>query len=302
MIDRPYFRIGEGQGVFTMNIEESAVREELQHQFTADPDGMIDLTRLWLAAGRPRSRSPLKWVTWQGLKPGVTALGGPDDEVWADQATARDYSHSLDPRIERGRITLSELRKRGWTDSLVERFLPECQATMTNPHYKTGPRIKLYVVARVQAIEASAAFQAAAERAKPRREASKRAAVTRKSRLTELIDRIAVAVPRFDWQTLIAKACKQYHVQATGPAPPTAREAEGRAVRLERLAVDYLRHVIMLNHRYVADRRGRLGVRLARTEFMRKVYDAIAETYPALKHECDRQRRDLDMRGQWDDR
>jgi hypothetical protein len=282
-----------------MNIEESAVREELQYQLAADPEGMIDLTRLWLAAGRPRSRSPLKWVTWQGLKPGATALGGPDDEVWADQATARDYAHSLDRRIERGRITLSELRKRGWTESLVEHFLPECQATMTNPHYKTGPRIKLYVMARVQAIEASAAFQAAAERAKPRREASRKAAVTRISRLTDMIERIAIAVPRFEWQTLIDKARKQYHVQATRPAPPAAPEAEGRP---ERLAVNYLCHVIMLNHRYVADRRGRIGVRLARTEFRRKVLDAIAATYPALKSECDRQRRELDMRTQWDDR
>jgi hypothetical protein len=285
-----------------MNIEESAVREELQHQLAADPDGMIDLTRLWLAAGRPRSRSPLKWVTWQGLKPGVTALAGPDDEVWADQGTARDYAHSLDPRVERGRITLAQLRKRGWTESLVERFLPECQATMSNPHYKTGPRIKLYAVTRVEAIEARVEFQAVAERAKPRREASKRAAVTRKSRLTELIERIAIAVPRFEWQTLIDKARKQYHVHATRPASLAAPEAERRPERLERLAVDYLRHVIMLNHKYVADRRGRLGVRLARTEFMRKVYDAIAEAYPTLKHECDRQRRELDMRAQWDDR
>jgi hypothetical protein len=283
-----------------MDIEESAVREELQDQLAADPEGMIDLTRLWLAAGRPRSRSPLKWVTWQGLTPGVTALGGPDDEVWADQGTARDYAHSLDPRIERGRITLSQLRKRGWTESLVTRFLPECQATMTNPHYKTGPRIKLYAVTRVEAIEACEEFQTAAERSKPRREASTRAAVTRKTRLRELIERIAIAVPRFDWQTLIDKACKQYHVQAAGPAPLAAPEA--RSARLERIAVNYLRHVIMLNHRYVADRRGRIGVRLARTDFQRKVLDAIAETYPALKSECDRQRRELEMRAQWDDR
>src|SRR6516225_10037486 len=98
-----------------MNIEESAVREELQDQLAADPEGMIDLTKLWLAAGRPRGRSPLKWATW---------------------------------------LSLAQLRKRGWTEALVAQFLPDCQSTMTNPHYKTGPRIKLYPVARVAVIEA----------------------------------------------------------------------------------------------------------------------------------------------------
>jgi hypothetical protein len=103
-------------------------------------------------------------------------------------------------------------------------------------------------------------------------------------------------------QALIDKACKQYRVPATRPAPLAAPAPEARPERLERLAVNYLRHVIMLNHRYIADRRGRIGVRLARTEFRRKVLAAIAETYPALQTECDRQRRELDMRAQWDDR
>jgi hypothetical protein len=284
-----------------MNIEESAVREELQDQLAADPEGMIDLTKLWLAAGRPRGRSPLKWATWLGLAPGVTALGGSQDEVWAEQGTARDYAHWLDPRIERGRISLAQLRKRGWTEALVAQFLPDCQATMTNPHYKTGPRIKLYPVARVAVIEAGAEFQAATEgaTARPHREAkaSTRAANARRSRLTGLIERITIAVPRLDWQTLVEKACKQYRVRVR-PAAAGAPEPE----EIERIAVNYLRHVIMLNHRYVADRRSRLGVRLARAEFLRKVYGAIALAYPALEPECDRQQRELELKARWLDR
>jgi hypothetical protein len=182
----------------------------------------------------------------------------------------------------------------------VQKYLPECQATMTNPHYKTGPRIKLFPVARVEAIEASEEFQAASERPKPRREASTRAIVARKARMRERLERITIAVPRLDWQVLIEKACKQYQHHEAHPAMRAARET--RPELLDRMAVNYLRHGITLHHRYAADRRGRLGVRLARTDFLRMVLGAIAETYPALQRECDRQQRELEMRAEWNDR
>jgi hypothetical protein len=282
-----------------MNIDESAVREELEYQLAMDPEGMVDLTKLGQAAGRPRRRSPLKWVTWVGLNPGVTALGGSQDEVWADQATARDYAHSLDPRIERGRISLAQLRKRGWSRQLVQRLLPEWQATMTNPHYKTSPRIKLFSVARVEAIEATEEFQAAREDRKPRTEAVAQAIVARKVRIRKRLERITIAVPRLDWEALIEKASRQHQYQGARPAPPTD---DAPPERLDQTAVNYLRRVITLNHRYVADRQSRIGLRLARREFTTRVLVAIAETYPALQSECDRQRRALEMKAQWNDR
>jgi hypothetical protein len=171
---------------------------------------------------------------------------------------------------------------------------------MSNPHYKTGPRIKLYAVARVEAIEASEEFRSTGERPKPRREASARAIIARKARMRERLERITIAVPRLDWQALIDKACKQYQHQGAHAPSPAARET--RSELLDRMAVNYLRHVITLHHRYVADRRGRIGVRLARTDFMRMVLGAIGETYPALQRECDRQRRELEMRAEWNDR
>ena len=42
-------------------------------------------------------------------------------------------------------LTKSQLKDRGWTDSLIRKFLSEADKTRTNPHYRSGPPMRLYV-------------------------------------------------------------------------------------------------------------------------------------------------------------
>lgn len=49
----------------------------------------------------------------------------------------------------------SELRRRGWTDREIKTHLPEPDAIEPNPHHPNGSPMKLYAIARVEAIEQS---------------------------------------------------------------------------------------------------------------------------------------------------
>jgi hypothetical protein len=42
------------------------------------------------------------------------------------------------------------LKARGWTGTLIRRFLPTPDRTKVNPHYRSGPPMRLYDLARVE--------------------------------------------------------------------------------------------------------------------------------------------------------
>lgn len=78
------------------------------------------------------------------------------------------------------------LARAGWTKRAIERFLGEPDATAPNPHYRrAGAPMRLYALARVEAVEATPEWAAWVERSANRRLAAQRAAVTRETRDTE---------------------------------------------------------------------------------------------------------------------
>ncbi len=47
----------------------------------------------------------------------------------------------------------SELKRRGWTDSLIRKYLPEPDGIEANPHHPGGAPMRIYRIQRVEAIE-----------------------------------------------------------------------------------------------------------------------------------------------------
>jgi hypothetical protein len=78
-------------------------------------------------------------------------------------------------RLHRSFILVADLRERGWTDTLIQRFLPDPDETRTNPHYRSGPRMKLYALGRVLGIESSTEFVPSLGRVLARRDAKAKA-------------------------------------------------------------------------------------------------------------------------------
>ena len=66
-------------------------------------------------------------------------------------------------------VSLSTVKARGWSAGLIAKLLGNPDDFATNPHYRSGPMMRLYDLARVEAAEADPAFQAHLETRPARR-------------------------------------------------------------------------------------------------------------------------------------
>ena len=66
-------------------------------------------------------------------------------------------------------IKHSDLKRRGWTDAMVQQFLVEPDKLVPNPHYPKSAPMRLYAVARVEEAESTDEYREAREAADRRR-------------------------------------------------------------------------------------------------------------------------------------
>jgi hypothetical protein len=87
-----------------MYVADSPVFAEYQRQVAPGDSPTVDLAALWVAAGRPRGRSPRQWAARQVRRRGEGPLLGPDAgpgrPVLAPADVALEYAMALDRRIE----------------------------------------------------------------------------------------------------------------------------------------------------------------------------------------------------------
>lgn len=193
-----------------------------------------------------------------------------------------------------GYVTAGVLKERGWTESLIKRFMPEPCMTIPNRVYRSAPPYRLYREGRVADVEATGLWQQAASVARDRGARAKRATETKREALLETIRRLEIKVPQIERDELIERACDSYNSHKLGlylergyEYTPASKDSNPQF--LERLMVNYLRHEMTDYERLLARTYGRVGVRAAYYEIAKKVYDAIARAYPDLFDECDRQ-------------
>lgn len=82
------------------------------------------------------------------------------------------------------------MKRRGWTKKMFETFYPTPSLEVTNPHYATAPRMKLYKIIEVESIEQTEAFRNYWNRIAHKREVARAAMIKRhraaKAKLIEL--------------------------------------------------------------------------------------------------------------------
>ena len=79
--------------------------------------------------------------------------------------------------------TPTGLRERGWTATLIERHLGPPDEYATNPHYRSGPKMRLYAIKRLEETEKKPAVSSALQKvlaARNRRSAAARKGVQTK--------------------------------------------------------------------------------------------------------------------------
>ena len=114
--------------------------------------------------------------------------------------------------MEAKHIVKTEIIKtRNWTESLIKKHLGEPDLLKTNPHYKSGSQMKLFLLERVIQVENSKEFQVDFEKSKRRRIAALNMIKTKTENLIHNINNIEIMVEKIDFYKLLKDTIDQYN-------------------------------------------------------------------------------------------
>lgn len=177
--------------------------------------------------------------------------------------------------------------KRGWTDLLIKRFLPEPDLITTNPYYKSSPEMKLWLIDIIDEIEQKPEFKAMFYSASNRKKSANKAVETKKSQILSYVRNIKIIIPDIDKEQLIQKACESYNNHKSWlsyergydftPASPTSDE-----YFLNRITLNYLRHRCTRYERELEEIFGKVGTQEAYMILKERINSAILEKYTFL--------------------
>jgi len=186
----------------------------------------------------------------------------------------------------------SDLKRRGWTDSLIAKFLRDADASRENPKYRNAAPQQLFQIARVNRAEESDEFKVALDRTFKRRDAANAAAATRRTNNINRVSEVKIQVELMTREVLVRRACDSYNnlhegeIRSQFIAPATDQDDPKR---LDHICVNYLRHHRTNYEVALSKLRGRTGVQQAVHRMRGRVIAAIASTYPYLREACVRQ-------------
>lgn len=193
-------------------------------------------------------------------------------------------------------ITKSGLKERGWTEFSIKKFLGEPDMTKDNPHYKRGPPMCLYLLKRVKRKERTKGFIEWKERSLKRRDGAKRAVLTKKEQLLNMVNSWNIQIPSKSIDSIRKNAIHHYNdfqeykfMYYNNYDDHDAASLDSEPDFLDRIVVNYIRHELSSYEDRLDDLFGRVGKGRAYNVLNRKIFKAIKKKYPSLGDECDRQ-------------
>lgn len=187
--------------------------------------------------------------------------------------------------------TLTDLKKRGWTQKLISTFVPTPDETRRNPLYRSAPPMKLYLKNRIESIENSEEYREMWKKVQSAKRASKKGVDTKRQKLIDLVSKVKITVD-LDSNVLINAIDSYNEFQS-------AKEWRGYSVRyasvnsdssfLQRIQVNYIRHNLTQYDEYVDDLYRRVGKHEAYRLLKNRTLSEIAKVYPHLYDECNNQ-------------
>lgn len=184
----------------------------------------------------------------------------------------------------------TELTKRGWTNGLISTFLAVPDQTKPNPHYKKAAPMKLYLKTRVKQIEASETFKKAKAKAEKRTTAATKAVKTKTLKTLQFAEELDKTVAILSRQDLMESACQHYNNRALERNKDWWATPDSDEQFLNRICVNYLRHVQSEYEDSLWQLKGQTGKGKAYSIVKNNTLKNIAINYPWLAEECENQK------------
>lgn len=182
--------------------------------------------------------------------------------------------------------TLTQLKERGWTPALIEQHLGPPDRIKRNPFSKKKPPMRLWLISRVEAAEASGV--ALRQKSETRSAAMRKSVQRRAAAMIAEIDAIPIEVPRMPPGKLLKQAIRHFNDRLRWGEEEATPGSDPEF--LARIQVNYLRHVMTDYDALLDERAGEVGIRMGgHARIFRRVMDAISAEYPWLARACEQQ-------------
>lgn len=191
---------------------------------------------------------------------------------------------------EKKHIATATIKKdRGWTELLIRRFLKAPDLIVDNPHYKSASPMRLYLIEKIEAIEATPEFKIMMESANGRKKKANQAVDTKRNKILAYVSNLKIDVPEMPEDELRKKAVKSYNDFKEQRAmerddfefEPATVDADDAF--LNRISLNYLRHRCTRYEKELNQIFGKVGVDDAYVILKEKINNSILEKYPYLK-------------------
>lgn len=204
-------------------------------------------------------------------------------------------------------LTKAAIKKdRGWTEGAILKFLGEPDKLGSNPYSSKTPS-HLYLLSRVKKAERTKKFKEWKAKSENRRNAARKAANTRKektlrkvrSRLDEIqLHPQARGLSKKRLRKLAVASYEDLEMERNWDEPRIV-DKDAPATFIHRIEVNFLRHEATMYDEELEEYAGSTGVREAVDMVRERVYEVIAEEYPYLKKECERQLQERRATEEW---
>lgn len=199
--------------------------------------------------------------------------------------------------------------ERGWSQRLINKYLITPDKEKINQHYRSGPKIKLYLITRIEEVEAMEEFKEEYITVQKRKQSGKKASKTHKNKLEqyllEWLDNIEtnVKIPSMSAKQLLKQAILHYndiHYERimTGEKDRISFDIndvlinnfidieceDGDILFLRRISTNYLRHAFNDYETLLEETNIKYWKQEAYLKMKNCILERIVEKYPYLKN------------------
>ncbi|MDI4663671.1 hypothetical protein K9U40_04900 [Xanthobacter autotrophicus] len=180
-------------------------------------------------------------------------------------------------------IPVSVLKQeRGWTDTMVQKFLGDPDQLKPNPNYRSGPKMRLYRLDRIEEAEATELVREALSKARASRSKRSSSALERHNRnrqsLLQAVASIPIEIPSTNLSELIDTAIQHYNRRNI----EKVADQDSESSFLKRITCNYIRHELIDYDMICHALRGQVGRQDAYFLLKDRIMENIYSTYPEL--------------------
>lgn len=186
-------------------------------------------------------------------------------------------------------LTKSELKQRGWTESMIKKILCIPDLTKKNPYYKSKKPMCLYEIGRVNDAERTKEYKECFDKYEARKVSSKKAIETKIQKAINFASEVEIKVPEMSFNEVVEMACESYNDfhQLLSIRYDNdfifADLQESDEDFLVRITKNFLRHECTKYEDYLLKMYGKTGIQEARDILHKRINDEIIKVYPQLK-------------------